>query len=71
MCLPDGQFEVTILPDGNVRVVTGAIGGPEHMAAEKFMAFLARELGGETKVEKLPQEHHHHHGQHQHQKNRG
>lgn len=70
MCFPNGEMDIEILPDGRVRVVTGDMGGPQHMAAEKFMMFLEEQLGGETTVEKRPQgHHHHHHGQKQ--ENRG
>ena len=42
-----GEFEIEILSDGTVKVVTGSFpAGAAHMAAEDFMRFLAEELGG-------------------------
>lgn len=42
------DITVTILPDGTVRVETGSIDGPVHMAADKLLAWLADQLGGPT-----------------------
>lgn len=56
------SFEVEILADGTVKVLTGDVSGPAHLAAEQFLQFLARELGGETKRVKLPHVHAHAHG---------
>ena len=41
-------FEIEILEDGTVKVLTGSIDGSAHMAAEQFLQFLSRELGGES-----------------------
>jgi len=51
------SFEVEILADGTVKVLTGDVSGPAHMAAEQFLQFLARELGGESVRVKVPHAH--------------
>jgi len=56
------DIEVTILPDGSVRVVTGKFDGAAHMSADAFVLWVQRELGGESRVQRG---HHHHHG-HEH-----
>jgi len=55
------SFEVEILADGTVKVLTGDVSGPAHMAAEQFLQFLARELGGEPTRVKVPHAHVHDH----------
>lgn len=55
------DMSITILEDGTVRIDTGEVGGPEHMAAEKMLAWLAKELGGETRRIKRQRTHHHLH----------
>ena len=55
------EMDIIVLGDGTVRVETGEVGGPEHMAAEKMLAWLAKELGGETTRVRRGHAHHHHH----------
>lgn len=50
------SFEVEILADGTVKVLTGDMRSV-HMEAIHFLAFLARELGGETVQVKVPHAH--------------
>jgi len=61
------EMKVKILADGTVRIDTGSVGGPEHMAAEKMLQWIAEQLGGQATREQLAQHHHHHNHQHQHQ----
>lgn len=44
------NMEVDVLPGGIVKVVTDPISAPNHMNADRFLADLARGLGGETTV---------------------
>ena len=55
------DMDITILEDGTVRVQTGEVGGPEHLVAEKMLAWLAKELGGESTRVRRGHTHHHHH----------
>lgn len=55
------EMDITIREDGTVRIATGQVGGPEHMAAEKMLAWLAKELGGSTTRVRRGHTHHHHH----------
>jgi len=64
------EIEITVLPDGRVRIETGSIGGPEHMAAGKMLAWLEAELGGEVVHERTEKVHHHdpdHEHEHEHE----
>lgn len=56
------KFEVEILEDGTIKInARGMIGDEAELVAE--MEALAKEVGGELKVEKHePGTHHHHHG---------
>ena len=45
-------FEITCLPDGTVRIVSGNHAGVSHKLAEDFAAELQRELGGEVRITK-------------------
>lgn len=54
-------FDIEILPDGTVRVLTGDVSGPAHMAAEQFLQFLARELGGQSSRVRQAHGHVHNH----------
>jgi hypothetical protein len=46
----DNQFEFIILENGLVRVTSGKFSGPVHMAADAFILWAQRELGGDVKV---------------------
>jgi hypothetical protein len=59
--LETSELDITILEDGTVKIETGSVGGPEHMAAEKMLVWITEQLGGEAVREKLVQSHHHHH----------
>ena len=54
-------FKVTILEDGTLRVETGEFGGAQHMTAEKFMQFLAEEMGGNVQRVRRNKAHTHAH----------
>jgi hypothetical protein len=62
MCGKLNEMTVTILEDGTVKVETGAVGGPEHMAAERMLQWLASQLGGESTRVKRAGAHQHAHG---------
>lgn len=55
------DISITILENGNVRIDTDQIGGPEHMAAEKALQWIASELGGNTTRTRRNQGHVHNH----------
>lgn len=61
MCLKTNEFQVTVLEDGTVKVETGSVGGPEHMAAERFLVWLAEQLGGGSTRTRLSHGHVHEH----------
>ena len=62
------DITVSILEDGTVRIDTNAIAGPAHLAAEKALAWMAREIGGTVTRTKRAHTHHHDHGkEHDHQ----
>lgn len=61
------EIDITILEDGTVKIETGSVGGPEHMAAEKMLVWISEQLGGETTRVKLAHSHNHdHHHGHRH-----
>lgn len=68
--LGKNQMEVVILADGSVKITTGQMGtGPVHKAADDFLAFLARTLGGAVSEIKQAEGHAHTHAhddQHHH-----
>lgn len=45
--MPD-ILKCTILESGTVKIETDAISGPNHVNAEKALAWIAKELGGDV-----------------------
>lgn len=43
--MPADKLKVTILADGALKIETDKISDANHMSADRFMAFLADELG--------------------------
>jgi len=60
------NIAIEILPDGSLKVTTDRVSMPNHTNAEKFLADLAREMGGETKRHRKAHSHAHAHGGHHH-----
>ena len=44
------DLDIEILPNGTVRVTTGAFAGAAHMAADAMVRELQREFGGDVKI---------------------
>lgn len=58
-------LDVTILPDGRVRLETGSFAGAQHTSAEKYLQALLKELGVSVE-QKVSTGHVHHHAHHHH-----
>jgi hypothetical protein len=43
--LPKGTLEITILPDGRIKIETGNFAGPAHASAQAAIPALAQALG--------------------------
>jgi hypothetical protein len=41
-----GDWDITILEDGTVKIETQGVAPAHHMSAEKFMIWLTQEMGG-------------------------
>ena len=47
------KMKIEILDNGNIKVYTDKISGPNHMNAESFFRFLTEQMGGsQTRVRK-------------------
>ena len=55
------QLDITFLDNGEVKVETGDLSGPNHKAADEFVKLLQTLLGGSCEVEKIKHTHTHHH----------
>ena len=55
------SLQIDILPDGTVRVETGAFEGAIHMTAARFLTWYQQELGGECEITQHGHEHTHTH----------
>lgn len=64
--MAQNDFDVVILPNGDVRVTTGSFAGPVHMSADAFMIWIQRELGGEARVTRGHSHSHAHGHSHDH-----
>jgi hypothetical protein len=42
------KIQITILPDGTIKMETDKISGPNHLSAEKFVKAVHELAGGET-----------------------
>lgn len=76
--MAQNEMEIEILADGTVKITTDRFSGPVHVTAERFLAYLEGELGGQTTVRRRAahvhvhehaHEHDHHHD-HDHEKSR-
>lgn len=57
------EIDITILDDGTVKSSNDTISASNHQSADKFVADLARNMGGETVVKKKGKTGHvHNHG---------
>lgn len=66
MCQPVNSLEITILPDGRIKIETGNFAGAAHTSAERFLQTLIAELGS-TVDERVSLGHvHHTHHDHEH-----
>jgi len=63
------DITVTILESGAVRIDTDAISGPSHQIAEKALAWIAAEMGGEVAREARTDIKHAHNHAHAHEHN--
>lgn len=43
--LPANTLEITILPDGRIKIETGSFAGPSHASAEAAIPAIAQALG--------------------------
>lgn len=71
------KFDLTILPDGAIRLDTGDMSGPHHASADEFFKIVNALMGGQVDVKRKGKgvhahadgtvhshehdEHHHHH----------
>jgi hypothetical protein len=61
------KIQVTILPDGTIKMETNKISGPNHLSAEKFVKAVNELAGGETTAtRKVGAMHQHVHNEHTH-----
>ena len=57
------EIEITILDDGTIRAENGQISGPNHMNADKFLAWIAEQAGGQKSRQRRGSHSHTHHEQ--------
>lgn len=55
------SMEIEVLADGTVKVTTDPISPANHMSCEQFLAFMARNLGGEVTTTRRRESHRHVH----------
>jgi hypothetical protein len=60
--MQNDQFNITILPDGKLKVETDEISAANHLNASDFLRYLATLLGGDTITQPKAQAHRHVHG---------
>lgn len=53
--MKERKIEIEILPDGEVKIITDDLSGPDHRSADDLLKFLESQLGGEVKKQKRPQ----------------
>jgi len=58
------NIEITILPDGTLKIETDKVSMPNHKNAEELLQWFARMTGGESKRVRKP---HAHANVHQHE----
>lgn len=69
MSMSEAPITIEVLPDGSVKITTSKIDPAAHVRAERFLAEVAKLLGGTTTRTKRTHGHHHHHdheGDHDH-----
>lgn len=62
------EFDITILPDGRVKVETDDFGPAAHIQADKLLEFLKEKFGGEVIIEAKKKVTHSHAHPHVHDK---
>lgn len=62
------EFDITILPDGRVKVETDDFGPAAHIQADKLLEFIKSKFGGEVVVEAKKKLTHGHIHSHAHEK---
>lgn len=65
--MPEDYIDIEILPDGTLKSSNDEISGANHASADKFVADLARNMGGETVVKKKGKTGHTHNKTHIHE----
>jgi hypothetical protein len=56
------RMAIEVLADGTIKCETSDMGsGPVHKAADDFLAYVARLMGGAVEIEKSKHGHGHHH----------
>jgi hypothetical protein len=64
------KFEITVLPDGSLKIETDRISMPNHTSAERFFQEVLTAMGG--KVDRKSKKHlHHEHSHHHHEHDKG
>lgn len=56
------EIIIEILPNGDIKVTTDEVSGPNHSVAEGLIAFLSQHAGGPVSQVRKPGHTHHHHG---------
>jgi hypothetical protein len=60
------EITITVLDDGRIKAETGPVSGPNHMNADKFLAWLQEQAGG-VKSRQRRGSHSHDHVHHEHE----
>jgi hypothetical protein len=62
------DIKIEILDNGDIKITTDPISGPNHMAAENLLKFLSQAAGGTTEQQRRGhgQAHSHGHIHHRH-----
>lgn len=55
------DIQIEILPDGRIKVTTGAIGATNHTTADRLLRDIVQLAGGEVETVKSREGHHHTH----------
>ena len=61
MALNKGEIAIEVLSDGRIKAETGDMGGPNHKAADDFLALVQTLMGGEVTSASTKHNHSHHH----------
>lgn len=55
------NFEIEILPNGTIKIITDKVSMPNHANAEEFLRFMEELAGTKQKRTRKAGVHHHHH----------